>query len=170
MATKDCQRRDRSVAWEEPTPSALLTVMTQLRTPFTLTIIATITAWLVWLLTIARLDPATAGMIGYSIFYLALFCAVGGSATIVGLFVRRRTGDQGRAIHIAIRQGALTGLAVTIAVFLQTRELLTWLNLLFLIAALTLLELFIVSLRRTAESARRTAESTNGFESTNGSV
>lgn len=124
-------------------------VMAQLRTPLTLTIIATITAWLVWFLTISRLDPATAGVMGFGLFYLALFCAVSGSATIVGLSVRRHAGDQGRAIHIAIRQGALTGLAVTIAVFLQTRELLTWLNLLFLIAALTLLELFVISLRKT---------------------
>lgn len=163
MATKDCQRRDRSVAWEEPTPSALLLFCAMgFQAPLTLTIIATITAWLVWLLTIARLDPATTGAMGFGLFYLALFCAVSGSATIVGLFVRRRTGDQGRAIHIAIRQGALTGLAVTIAVFLQTRELLTWLNLLFLIAALTLLELFIVSLRRGTPD-----ESTNAAESTN---
>lgn len=123
--------------------------MAQPRAPLTLTIVATLFAWIVWLLTIARLDPATAGTIGYSIFYLALFCAVGGSATIVGLFVRRHADGHPRAIHIAIRQGALTGLAVTIAVFLQTRELLTWLNLLFLIAALTLLELFVISLRGT---------------------
>lgn len=127
--------------------------------PLTLTIIATIVAWLVWFLTIARLDPATVGVTGFGLFYLALFCAVSGSATIVGLFVRRRTGDHGRAIRIAIRQGALTGLTVIIAVFLQTKELLTWLNLLFLIVALTLLELFIISLRRGTPD-----ESTNASE------
>ncbi|MBI4434270.1 hypothetical protein HY635_00400 [Candidatus Uhrbacteria bacterium] len=121
------------------------------RAPLTITVAATVVAWLAWVFIIARTDPATAGTFGFVLFYLTLFAAVGGSAMIVGLFIRRHVDDAPRSIRIAIRQGALTGLAIAVAVFLQTRDLLTWWNLLFLIAALTLLELFMISLRRTKE-------------------
>jgi hypothetical protein len=141
----------------------LFSTMAPNRSPLTLTIVATLIAWFVWFLTIARLDPATAGAIGYTLFYLALFCAVGGSATIVGLFVRRQHSDPSHTNRIAIRQGALTGLAVAVAVLLQSKGLLTWVNLLFLIIALTLLELFIISLRPRHQY-------TNPHESTNTTV
>ena len=118
------------------------------RAPLTIAVAATVVAWLAWALIIARTDPTTAGALGFVLFYLTLFTAVSGSAMIVGLFIRRHADDVHRSIRIAIRQGALTGLALTVAVFLQTRDLLTWWNLLFLIVALTLLELFIISLRR----------------------
>ena len=111
-------------------------------------IIATVLAWAVWLVVIGRTDPTTVGMAGRVVFYLALFTAVGGSAMIIGLFVRRKHPDRIRAIRIAIRQGTLTAFAVIAAVFLQSRDLLTWFNLIFLVAALTLLELFWISLRR----------------------
>lgn len=130
--------------------------------PFITTCVATAVAWLAWALIIARTDPTTAGVFGFGLFYLTLFAATGGSATIIGLFVRRHPADVQRAIRITIRQGVLTGLAVTIGVFLQAKNLLTWWNLLFLITALTLLELFIVSLRRGTPD-----ESTNAAESTN---
>jgi len=129
--------------------------------PLTITVISTAVAWFAWILTIARTDPTTAGAIGFALFYLTLLAAVAGSAAVVGLFVRRHAADAHRSIRIAIRQGVLTGFAVTIGVFLQTKELLTWWNFVFLIAALTLLELFIVSLRRVAPD-----ESTNAGEST----
>lgn len=123
--------------------------------------IATVLAWGAWIFVVARTDPATVGMAGLFVFYLALFTAVAGSATIIGLFVRRHEPDRFRAIGIAIRQGALTALAVIVAVFLQSRDLLTWLNLIFLVAALTLLELFVISLRNRAAD-----EFTNEHEST----
>lgn len=110
-------------------------------------IVATVLAWGAWVFVVAQTDPATVGTVGLFVFYLALFTAVAGSATIIGLFVRRNDADRVRAIGIAIRQGLLTALAVIIAVFLQARDLLTWLNLVFLVAALTLLELFVISLR-----------------------
>jgi len=121
-----------------------------------LTTIATILAWAVWLLVIGRTDPATVGGAGRLLFYLALFTAVGGSASLIGLFVRRHHPERTRAISIALRQGTLTALAVIVAVFLQSRDLLTWFNLIFLVVALTLLELFVISLQRRAPE-----ESTN---------
>ncbi|MDP3771474.1 MAG: hypothetical protein Q8R16_04190, partial [bacterium] len=123
------------------------------RGPLSLAIIATILAWGAWVFVVGRTDPDAVGALGLFVFYLALFTAVAGSATIIGLFTRRHASDRARAISIAIRQGALTALAVIVAVFLQSRDLLTWLNLIFLIAALTLLELFWISLQgRSANS------------------
>jgi|GEM_PF-1081592 len=112
----------------------------------TITIAATLLAWIAWGLTIALVDPNASGWIGILVFSLTLFAAVGGSATVIGLSVRRHAPERARAIRIAIRQGVLTGLAVIVGIFLASRGLFSWVNMLFLIIALTLLELFWISL------------------------
>lgn len=128
------------------------------RVPLTLTIIATTIAWGAWSLVVWGTDPDATGGIGFALFSVTLALAVAGSATIIGLAVRRHAEDRPRAIRIAVRQGALTGLAVTVGVFLQSRDLLTWFNLLALVLALTLLELFMISLRRTRTRASNDRE------------
>lgn len=119
------------------------------------TIGATIAAWAVWFFVIIRMDPIAGGTLTITLFHTALLIAVSGSATIVGLVVRRGEADRRRILRIAVRQGFLIGIGVTIAIFLQSRTLLTWVNTVFLIAALTLLELFIISLRHELPDAPR---------------
>ena len=48
------------------------------------------------------------------------------------------------------RRYLIVGVAVVAGIILQSHALLTWLNFIFLILALTLLELFLISLRRDA--------------------
>ena len=114
--------------------------------PLILTVVATCVAWAAWFGVIALTDPQSIGWEGFALFYLALLAAISGSATIVGLCIRRRNPNRTQAIGIAIRQGLLVGIAVTSAIFLQSRAIFTWITMLFLIAALTLLELFWISL------------------------
>lgn len=123
-------------------------------------LVATMVAWGAWGFTIVAMDPTATGWVGFALFDSTLGFAVAGSAMVIGLAVRRGAVDRERAMRIAIRQGIIVGLAVAIAVLLQSAQLLSWVNLLALVAALTLLELFIVSLRREIKS-------TNGFQSTN---
>ncbi|MDO8463273.1 MAG: hypothetical protein Q7S96_03305 [bacterium] len=119
--------------------------------PLILTVVATCVAWAAWFGVIALTDPQSIGWEGFALFYLALLAAVSGSATVGGLFARRSALNRPHATRIAIRQGLLVGVAVTSAIFLQSRALFTWITMLFLIAALTLLELFWISLtQRTA--------------------
>lgn len=107
---------------------------------------ATGLAWIAWFGVIMRTNPASIGWEGFALFYATLFAAVGGSATVIGLLTRRQREDHARMARIAVRQGVLVGLGVVLAVLLQSRQLFTWLTMLFLIAALTLLELFVISL------------------------
>lgn len=129
------------------------------RSALTVTMIATLLAWGVWGLTITQVDPNAAGWLGTIMFSCSLFAAVSGSATVIGLYARRRAEDHARAVRIAIRQGALTALAVVTGILLASQGLFTWLNMFFLIIALTLLELFCISLqsRRQASGSQLTA-------------
>jgi hypothetical protein len=120
--------------------------MAGLRTTMVMVALATIAAWGAWGWTIARTDPSATGWLGLAAFYTTLFLAVVGSSSLIGLGVRARSDDRERALRVTSRQSILVGLAVGAGLFLQSRGLLTWINLLFLVAALTLLELFWMSL------------------------
>jgi len=98
--------------------------------------------------TILTTDPVAAGSVGYAMFYVTCFAAVAGSASLTGAIVRRRWTAREHALRISLRQGVLVGLGVVVAVFLQARQLLGWVNFGFLVIALTLLELFLISLHR----------------------
>lgn len=119
-----------------------------LRTPFGRTVLATVLAWGLWGLTVSRALPTDFGTIEWAVFYGISFLATAGTATIVGLIVRRRSEDPARATRRAVRQGVLIGLALTAALGLQSHRLLSWVNALFLIAMLTVLEFFWVSVQR----------------------
>ncbi len=118
--------------------------------PITTMLIATAISWVVWFGLVLGTDPDAIGWIGIAVFSAALFAAVSGTTTVIGLFVRRHAPDRAATIRIAVRQGVLVGIAVVIAAFLQSRQLLSWVNILFLIVALTLFEFFLISLRSTS--------------------
>ncbi|MFH1430663.1 MAG: hypothetical protein ABIG71_04035 [Candidatus Uhrbacteria bacterium] len=111
-------------------------------------VIATVGAWAIWGIIVSRLNPNEIGLGGFVIFYAVLFLAVSGSATVLGLLARRRSSDPEHALRVAVRQGMITGVGAVAAVILQSRGLLSWINLVFLVAALTILELFVISLQR----------------------
>lgn len=111
------------------------------------TIAATVLAWAVWLFIVAAIDPTAAHAVGVSLFYITFWFAISGTAVIMGVALRRHTIPWEDGLRIAIRQGVLVGLGVAAAVALQSHQLLSWINFLLLIAALTLLELFWISLR-----------------------
>ena len=118
----------------------------------TLALLATLLAWTILGAILLWTDPTTSRA-SEGVFLVTLFAAASGSATVIGLLARRRTPEHHDAIAMSIRQGCIMGVAVTIAVLLQSRRLLTWMNLLLLIGALTVFELFLISLRGGATRA-----------------
>lgn len=118
----------------------------------TLVLLATLVAWTALGATLLWTDP-TASRAAAFVCAAAFFAAVSGSATMIGLLARRRTSEHPEVIGISIRQGCIVGVAVTVAIVLQSRRLLTWINLLLLIGVLTVFELFLVSLRGGAPRA-----------------
>ena len=122
------------------------------RSPITTVLLATAISWVVWFGVVLGTDPDAMGWVGITVFSAALFAAVSGTATVMGLFVRRHASDHAAVIRIAVRQGVLVGVAVIAAAHLQSRQLLSWVNIVFLIAALTLFEFFLISLRSNADT------------------
>lgn len=113
--------------------------------------IGTAISWGAFWLVLMYLDPNTTGDLGLVFFYLSLFLSVTGTLTIVGFawrYVRHREEVLFRHVSISFRQGAILGLMVVAALFLETRGLLTWWNMGLLIIGLTLLEYFWLSARR----------------------
>lgn len=116
--------------------------------------IGTLISWGALALVINYLTPATAGSTGFIFFYLALFLSLGGTITLIGFawrYWRHRDEVLFRHVSISFRQGMLLSLAVVIASWLHTNNLLTWWNTGLLVIGLTLLEFFWLSTRRTRQ-------------------
>jgi hypothetical protein len=114
-------------------------------------LLATFGSWGGWLLVVTSLDPVTAGWLGFGLFYVTLFVACLGTFALVGVGVRLRLVRQEPAlgqVTIAFRQAVSFSALVLAALFLQSKGLLTWWNMLLLVAALTLVEFAVLALSR----------------------
>jgi hypothetical protein len=93
-------------------------------------------------------NPEVTNAIGFLLFYLSLFLAVSGSAAIIG-FVVRFIGLKHElvfnSVKQAFRQSFLFAFLIISALFLLSKDLFSWLNLLLLIAGLSMLEFFLIS-------------------------
>lgn len=114
-------------------------------------ILGTLLCWGAWALVLIYLDPASAGWLGFGFFYGSLYIACVGSFALVGTGLRMTFVRQGvifRQVAIAFRQAFFFSFIVVAALFLQSKEIFTWWSMLLLVAALTLIEFAIVSLKR----------------------
>lgn len=112
---------------------------------------ATLVSWGAWLLVVTSLDPASAGWIGFGLFYVSLFAACLGTFALLGLAVRVRVARHDPIVvqvTIAFRQAVSFSFLVLAALFLQSKDLLTWWNMLFLVVALTFVEFAVLALSR----------------------
>ncbi len=122
---------------------------------------ATAFCWLVFGYVVWTVNPEATNAIGFWLFYLSLFLALTGTAAIVGflirfVFLRReqiidKACLSGRQVKIAFRQSFLFSGFIVASLFLLSRDLLTWLNLLILIVALSVLEFFLLSYGRSTD-------------------
>lgn len=113
--------------------------------------IGTIICWAGWWMVVSTFDPASAGWIGFGLFYASLFLALVGTFALVGLGLRLVLLRHDMILvqaTLAFRQAISFALLAIIALFLQSKNLLTWWNGLLLVGALTLIEFMIVSMKR----------------------
>ncbi len=93
-------------------------------------------------------NPEVTNTTGFLLFYLSLFLAASGSAAIIG-FVIRFIGLKRElvfnSVKQAFRQSFLFAFLIVSALFLLSKDLFSWLNLLLLIAGLSVLEFFMIS-------------------------
>jgi len=116
-----------------------------------LMIFTTLICWGVFVGAVFTIDPNTTNWPGFAMFYASLFLSLLGTSTIVGFLFRfwlLRQQLVFRAVSEAFRQSFLFAILIIAALFLLSRHLFTWMNITFLIIALALLELFLISYSR----------------------
>lgn len=103
--------------------------------------------WGVFGYIIMIVDPFTTNWVGLSLFYASLFLALSGAFAILGFvirFVGLRKELAFHSVRNAFRQSFLFSLLIVAMLFLQSKGLFSWTNVLFLAIAITLLEFFLL--------------------------
>jgi uncharacterized membrane protein len=113
--------------------------------------LATILCWSSLVLVVFFVDPGEARVFGFLIFYLACFFAVVGTASILGFLFRhffRKFVPSYIQVKNSFRQALLFGILIVIVLFLQSKSLIAWWNLILLILIMAMFETFLVSLKK----------------------
>jgi hypothetical protein len=110
--------------------------------------IATLLCWIAWGYILWTVNPETTNWPGFLLFYVSLFWAVTGTAALLGFvvrFVALKKELAFRSVKEAFRQSFLFAALIVISLMLLSKGLFSWLNLLFLVIGLSVLEFFLLS-------------------------
>ena len=121
--------------------------------------VATIFCWAAWIAVSWTINPEITNWLGFLLFYLSLFLALVGTAAILGFslrFIGLRHQLASQSVKTAFRQAIFIAFLVVAVLFLLAQQLLTWLNLILLVAGLSFLEFFLLSYRRQPTLSRQT--------------
>ena len=113
-----------------------------------LMILATIACYLAFFSVLYFFDPFTGGILVLLFFYTSLLLALIGTFSILGLIVRlifTRDRLVFKKVINAFRQSLWFSLLIIISLILFSLNLFAWVNLILLIVAFGLLELFFIS-------------------------
>ncbi|HBE90055.1 MAG: hypothetical protein A3E37_03480 [Candidatus Andersenbacteria bacterium RIFCSPHIGHO2_12_FULL_46_9] len=105
----------------------------------------------IWLAIIFFLDPLQAGILGYVLFFLALFLAVASSTSLIGYLVRRLVAPavfSAYTVRVALRQGLWLSLFLNLLLLLHLTELYQWWLGVILIIIFLSIELVFLSIDR----------------------
>ena len=122
-----------------------------LRTYLIIMIVMTLLCWSAWFIVLFTVNPSLTNWIGLTLFYSSLFLSIVGTATIIGFLIRFVVLKQKlawRVVKEAFRQSFLFALLIVVSLILLSHNLFTWLNLLFLVIGLTILEFFMLSFEK----------------------
>ena len=110
--------------------------------------ITTLVCWAAFIFILSTVNPQITNWLGFSLFYLALFLALSGSAAIIGFLIRfvgLRRELAFYSVKTAFRQSFLFAFLIIAILFLLAHNLFTWLNLFLLVIGLSLLEFFLIN-------------------------
>jgi len=119
-----------------------------LKSYLTIMIITNFLCWIVWLFVIKTVNPEITNYLGFFFFYASLFLALSGLSAIIGFLIRFVFLKHELVLYsvkTAFRQSFLLSFLIVASLFLLSHELFTWFNLILLIAALSILEFFLLS-------------------------
>lgn len=114
--------------------------------------IATAICWTVFLFVSSVINPESTSWLGFALFYLALFMAVSGTASLIGFlirFVALRHELVFYAVKIAYRQSFMFALFIIITLILLSQGLFTWLNLVMLVTVFVIAEMVMINSQKT---------------------
>ncbi|MDD2353866.1 MAG: hypothetical protein PHX76_00585 [Patescibacteria group bacterium] len=110
--------------------------------------VLTAICWVIFFFVADIINPFSTNWLGFLLFYASLFIALVGLCTLVGFLIRFVILKKGLAfnlVKLSFRQSFLFALFLVLSLFLQANNLLTWLNLIFLIMTFSVLEIFLLS-------------------------
>jgi len=110
--------------------------------------IMTVICWVAWIYILFMVNPEITNWIGFGLFYFTLFLTIIGTAALIGFIIRFIALKQELAFRLvkeAFRQSFLFSILIVASLILLSQDLFTWLNLLFLILGLSILEFFLLS-------------------------
>lgn len=116
-----------------------------------LMLIVTIVCGGAFLMVLFFINPETTGILGFLLFYLSLFFGLAGILSLAGFYLRylfTRKFQEFEQAQTAFRQSVFFGIIVVSSMFLQSHQLLTWLNAIILVFLITVIEFLIISLKK----------------------
>jgi len=111
----------------------------------------TVICWGIFLFVASLIDPTVTSWVGVSLFYLSLFLALSGATALIGFifrFVALKKELAFNLVKVAFRQSFLFSLFIVIFLILKSQQLANWVNLLLLLIIFTILELFLISYKK----------------------
>lgn len=115
---------------------------------------------LIFSFTIGYINPETTGLGGFIFFYTSLFLSLFGGILFISYIVHAvimRWTSAFKNIQVSTRHGLLFSLLITGSLMLQSRRLLSWLNLILLVLLLTFIEFLFILKRGSAHYGRKTS-------------
>jgi hypothetical protein len=114
-------------------------------------LVATLLCWTSWIFTVYTVNPLETNKVGFYLFYGSLALSLMGTGAVVGFVIRfifLKHHVEIRQVSDAVRQSFLFSFLIIVSLALLSKSLFSWFNLFFLMTGLTILELFLVSYRR----------------------
>jgi len=114
-------------------------------------VILTAVCWGIFVFVASLIDPTVTNWVGLFLFYLSLFLALSGATALIGFifrFVALKKELAFNLVKVAFRQSFLFSLFIVILLILKSQQLANWVNLLLLLIIFTILELFLISYKK----------------------
>lgn len=110
--------------------------------------VAALVSWLGFFVVITKLDPFVSTGLALALFFVSLFFALTSTFTIIGFYLRvwfNKNEIYYDHINVSLRQGILLTLIALGSLLFQLLGVLTWWSGILLIAAVTMIEFYLVA-------------------------
>lgn len=107
--------------------------------------------WGIFLFVAGLVDPTATNWLGFALFYLTLFVALSGVIALAGFlfrFVAKKKELAFNSVKVAYRQSFLFSLFIILLLILKSVDLFNWLNLILAVIIFSILELFLISYKK----------------------